>query len=48
MYGYMLLAFKKPKGAHVITRAASIINMEEEFELKKHLECLNPSKTVVT
>lgn len=48
MYGYMLLAFKKTKCAHVITRATSIINIDEKFELKKHLEYPNPSKTVVT
>ena len=34
MYGYMLLAFKKPKSPNVTTGGTSIIDMEEECGLR--------------
>ena len=34
MYGYMLLAFKKPKSPKVTTGGTSIIDMEEECGLR--------------
>ena len=34
MYGYVFLAFKKPKSAEVTTGATNVTDMEEECGLK--------------
>ena len=42
---YLLLAFKNPKRVQDTTTETSIINIEQEFGLKKYTETSNSSKT---